>query len=315
MTDAVPPGPDNTIGYCGYVYSPQSQKYCARFRWYEPTYGRWIERDPAGYVDGFSLYEYVSSDPRSFVDPYGLEGKGLLGSLLTALGFGSSEKVEERPPANLAKNLGAARVERGQLSRQDGSTNQASLEAMQAGYNSVDGLQQAMGPVAEQARAHLLDTVTGGASLPAIKAAGLFGILGNCFKGGVDDAAKAAGKGVDDAAQIAAAETRFINGVKVIDKKTGKVLQGTVDLKPTLDRIRSGGSHPHKRDGTNFENRPLPGRISPELPARPTGYYTEYVHPTPGVNGPDPQRVVVGRGGEMYYSPDHYGTFIPLNPK
>ena len=44
------------------------------------------------------------------------------------------------------------------------------------------------------------------------------------------------------------------------------------------------------------------------LPSRPEGYYREFVHPTPGVRGPGPQRVVQGQGGELFYSPDHYGT-------
>jgi filamentous hemagglutinin len=92
------------------------------------------------------------------------------------------------------------------------------------------------------------------------------------------------------------------------------VLEGTVDLGPTLERIETGGSFPHRNDGGIFNNRPLPGRTTPELPAQPAGYYREYVHPTPGVQGPGPQRVVVGQGGEMYYTPDHYQTFVPLNP-
>ncbi|MCC4598359.1 hypothetical protein LL969_22380 [Xanthomonas campestris pv. phormiicola] len=50
-----------------------------------------------------------------------------------------------------------------------------------------------------------------------------------------------------------------------------------------------------------------------DLPAKPLGCYTEYVHPTPGVSGPGPQRIVVGKGGEMYYTPYHYKTFIPIN--
>ena len=32
-------------------------------RHYVPGHGRWLQRDPAGYVDGMSLYEYVSSRP------------------------------------------------------------------------------------------------------------------------------------------------------------------------------------------------------------------------------------------------------------
>lgn len=85
-------------------------------------------------------------------------------------------------------------------------------------------------------------------------------------------------------------------------------MTGTVDLKPTLDRIKSGGSFPHRNDGSIFGNR------EGLLPAKPQGYYREFVHPTPGVNGPGPQRVITGQGGEMYYTPDHYQTFIPIKP-
>ena len=102
--------------------------------------------------------------------------------------------------------------------------------------------------------------------------------------------------------------TRFIDGVVVVDRRSNTVLRGTVDLKPTLDRISAGVRHPHRNDGSVFANRE--GR----LPTKPRGFYTEYVHPTPGVSGPGPQRIIVGQGGEMYYTPDHYTTFIPLNP-
>jgi hypothetical protein len=42
-----------------------------RFRSYSPTLGRWLERDPAGYVDGMGLYEYVRGGPIAAVDPSG----------------------------------------------------------------------------------------------------------------------------------------------------------------------------------------------------------------------------------------------------
>lgn len=118
------------------------------------------------------------------------------------------------------------------------------------------------------------------------------------------------------AAEVAAhelrPETRFIEGVQV--KSHGKVIaEGTVDLKPTLDRIRSGGANAHKNDGTVFRNLPPKGQQRPLLPEKPENYYTEYVHPTPGVKGAGPQRIVVGKGGEIYYTPDHYDSFIPVN--
>jgi guanyl-specific ribonuclease Sa len=132
----------------------------------------------------------------------------------------------------------------------------------------------------------------------------------------VEKAAEAADH-VRDAERVATAAAkergaRFVSGSTVIDRRTGAVLEGTVDLKPTLDRIETGGRFPHRNDGAVFQNRPLPGRDAPSLPNQSPGYYREYVHPTPGTPGPGPQRVVVGRGGEMYYTPDHYQTFVPL---
>jgi filamentous hemagglutinin len=100
--------------------------------------------------------------------------------------------------------------------------------------------------------------------------------------------------------------TSFISGVKIVDQKTGAALEGTVDLRATLNRIESGGTFPHRNDGSVFMNR------AGDLPQQSAGYYTEYVHPTPGVSGPGPQRVVTGQGGEIYYTPDHYNTFIPI---
>jgi RHS repeat-associated protein len=82
---------------------------------------------------------------------------------------------------------------------------------------------------------------------------------------------------------------------------------GIVDVRPTIDRINSGGTFPHRNDGSIFGNR------EGLLPAQPHGYYREYVHPTPGSSGPGSQRIVQGQGGELYYTPDHYQTFIPLN--
>ena len=42
------------------------------FRSYSPELGRWMQRDPLGYVDGVNMYEYVGSMPTAFGDPTGL---------------------------------------------------------------------------------------------------------------------------------------------------------------------------------------------------------------------------------------------------
>ena len=39
---------------------------------YSATIGRLLERDPSGYDDSISLYDFVGSNPLKFADPYGL---------------------------------------------------------------------------------------------------------------------------------------------------------------------------------------------------------------------------------------------------
>ena len=103
---------------------------------------------------------------------------------------------------------------------------------------------------------------------------------------------------------------RLIGGVKVYDKFTQKTYRGTVDLGPTFDRIKAGVAHPHANDGTIFRNAADNlGKIP--LPDKPIGYYREFVvpSPTPGVG---PQRLVFGKNGEIYYTPDHYHNFTQI---
>jgi RHS repeat-associated protein len=38
-----------------------------------PATGTWMEQDPAGYVDGSDLFQFVGSNPLSYVDPSGLQ--------------------------------------------------------------------------------------------------------------------------------------------------------------------------------------------------------------------------------------------------
>jgi len=74
-----PPYGRNEILYCGYRHDPESGMYHVRHRYYHPALGRWINRDPAGYVDGMDLYEYCISNPVNLLDymgEYKLPGKG-----------------------------------------------------------------------------------------------------------------------------------------------------------------------------------------------------------------------------------------------
>jgi guanyl-specific ribonuclease Sa len=94
------------------------------------------------------------------------------------------------------------------------------------------------------------------------------------------------------------------------EKLNIEVTAEDLGISTTMDRIQANESYPHRNDNTIFENRIPKGAASPLLPEKPMGYYREYVHPTPGVVGAGVQRIVTGAGGEYYYTPDHYKTFI-----
>jgi ribonuclease T1 len=78
------------------------------------------------------------------------------------------------------------------------------------------------------------------------------------------------------------------------------------EARATLLLIRSGGPFPYARDGANFHNR------EGLLPRRPRGYYREYTVRTPGARDRGARRIVAGRGGEFFYTPDHYRTFTRI---
>ena len=46
--------------------------YYYGYRFYSPSIGRWITRDPLGEVGGINLYGFVHNDPVNLVDPLGL---------------------------------------------------------------------------------------------------------------------------------------------------------------------------------------------------------------------------------------------------
>lgn len=86
----------------------------------------------------------------------------------------------------------------------------------------------------------------------------------------------------------------------------------TYDMKPTMDRIQSGETYPHRNDGSVFENRIPRNQTKPLLPDRPLGTYKEYVvPPTPGMRGVGPLRIVTN-GTNFWFTPDHYRTFIQI---
>lgn len=75
------------------------------------------------------------------------------------------------------------------------------------------------------------------------------------------------------------------------------------EARDTIAAIDAGGPFPYDRDGSVFQNR------EGLLPDRERGYWREYTVDTPGSSDRGARRLVEGRGGELYYTDDHYRSF------
>jgi len=71
----------------------------------------------------------------------------------------------------------------------------------------------------------------------------------------------------------------------------------------TIALIRKGGPFPYAKDGAIFGNR------EQVLPRQIRGYYREYTVKTPGERTRGARRIIWGKGGEFYYTDDHYNHF------
>jgi len=75
------------------------------------------------------------------------------------------------------------------------------------------------------------------------------------------------------------------------------------EARETIVLIRKRGPFPYAKDGAVFGNR------EGVLPKEKRGYYREYTVKTPGERTRGARRIVVGKGGELYYTDDHYNHF------
>ncbi len=75
------------------------------------------------------------------------------------------------------------------------------------------------------------------------------------------------------------------------------------EAQQVLATVRAGGPFAYREDGVVFGNREV------LLPVRAYGYYREYTVPIPGETDRGPRRLVVGEGGDVYWTTDHYASF------
>ncbi|MFC9909462.1 ribonuclease domain-containing protein [Streptomyces sp. NPDC059862] len=87
------------------------------------------------------------------------------------------------------------------------------------------------------------------------------------------------------------------------DTATVREAELPAEARETLRLIDEGGPFPYARDGAVF------GNFERLLPTHERGYYREYTVRTPGSRDRGARRIVTGRGGEIYYTDDHYDSF------
>lgn len=134
-------------------------------------------------------------------------------------------------------------------------------------------------------------TLIRGGSLAALAAIALYALLGGTDG---EDAAEPQPQPPSASSAPAPSEEAALS-----DEEAAGVAQ-------TLAAIESG-ELPFERDGSSFQNR------EGLLPAREDGYYREYTVITPGSEDRGARRLVIGAGGETYYTRDHYDSFVPID--
>ena len=90
--------------------------------------------------------------------------------------------------------------------------------------------------------------------------------------------------------------------------QTSPVSSLPAQVTQTVALIERGGPFPYPHsDGVVFHNN------EQVLPREPDGYYREYTVPTPGAADRGARRLITGKDGEFYYTPDHYESFVKVD--
>lgn len=86
---------DNPYGFTGRRYDSESNLWHYRNRMYSAELGRFLQRDPKGFIDGLNLYAYVKNNPLKYLDAMGTRARAT-GGRVDSLGGGLSTLWNKR---------------------------------------------------------------------------------------------------------------------------------------------------------------------------------------------------------------------------
>jgi RHS repeat-associated protein len=183
-----PPIDDVRVAYHGYIpeHAPtlssvgisrpteaaQVTTYLGRMRWYEANLGRWLTRDPAGYVDGLNVYQFVRSNPLMFVDPTGLFISYIFGGIAESAEFvwtgGGNIERQMREQNELDNRTSRLRTEARRRANETGDTTKVMTVYQTQGMTSKEITAQSIAAAdnaVERAEgsAEVVTTLAGGA--------------------------------------------------------------------------------------------------------------------------------------------------------
>jgi RHS repeat-associated protein len=290
--------------------------YGARF--YSPRLGRFVGADTIvpqpGEPQALNRYAYAANNPVIYRDPSG--------HYITLYG---NPGVRYAGPWNQGQRELAVRMDEGQVFVLRGGTEFVNVaEQDLANYYATGNeaympaaggaLEGAMGYAINNAAVasgygarytSLLSWLAGGYVEPALVIGA--GYITQADKEGGAGQGPPAGERLlytETAPDASAREAAEAQGAMPLPFKNPDLRQRIEDV---IKNIGRGGPFPYKRDGIIFRNREglLPYQEAED-------YYREFTVPTPGISGRGAQRLVVSQGGEIYFTPDHYHSFVQI---
>jgi RHS repeat-associated protein len=339
--------PKSTIGnnilFQGREYEPETNFYYFRARHLDPIMGRFLQTDPMGYQDSLNLYQALNMNPFNFLDPYGLKHtKEQIDELMRVrrdkgiaearnwIDKNTSFTNEDRLALHMKLLVGVYDPEKVEAEKY--KTNWWTVM-----WDTIDGVGY---DVAGKTYDKLADAAlnrNSGSFLSfmfdlAIMGGG-GGVLKHYIPIGIDFL-----KGKFPILDKSVGEL-VKTGTKKVKNFFDKIFgRGQTSASGTTIATEGGTSLPFKNPGLKDQietviesfdetGKPPSGvwqggrRGQPrglflndkgKLPTKPHGYYTESdVWPgSPGNR--NAERLIFGKGGEVYYTADHYKTFVRI---